>query len=137
VASLNVTEPLNVAQHTFLPTYEAVRRGGDCFSKNQDKIIDAMQVFASGWFERRHAGVRAALKAAELMFKAEAPAELMRGYQDWANGVVQRAITDGEAYRLQLMTVATALAGPGSVASKSEGALLQAEASAAMRSNAA
>jgi hypothetical protein len=63
----------------------------------QDKVLDAMQNFANGWFERRHDGTHAALEAAQRMCKAQTPVDMVREYQDWVGGAFQRVMADGVA----------------------------------------
>lgn len=111
--SLNVTEQLNAMQRMFLPTSEmseAMRKNACSFWENQDKILDAMQVFADGWFERCHAGTHSALEAAQRMCKAETPVDLVREYQEWASGAFQRLMADGLACQQECMTVIGAAA---------------------------
>lgn len=67
----------------FLPASsisEGMRKNVCCFWENQDKVLDAMQAFANGWFERRHTGARAALETARCMCTAESPVDLLREY---------------------------------------------------------
>lgn len=71
-----------------------------------------MQTFADGWFERRHAGTHAALEAAERMCKAETPVDLLREYQQWANGAMQRLVADGLACQQECMAVIGSVAPP-------------------------
>jgi hypothetical protein len=113
--AVNVTEQLNAMQRMFLPTSEmseTMRKNVCSFWENQDKILDAMQTFADGWFERRHAGTHAALEAAQRMCKAEAPVDLVREYQDWASGALQRVMADGLACQQEYMAVIGAVAPP-------------------------
>lgn len=109
--SVNVTDELNAMQRMFLPSdlSEAMQKNACGFWENQDKILDAMQAFANGWFERRHTGTRAALESAQRMCKAQTPVDLAREYQDWASGALQRIMADGLDYQRQFMTVAAAL----------------------------
>jgi hypothetical protein len=68
-----------------------------CFWNIQNKILDSMENVANGWFERRHVGTRAALEAAQRMCKAQTPVDLVREYQDWISGALQRVMADGYA----------------------------------------
>jgi len=105
MSTLDVREELSAMQSLFLPTSsvsEAVRANARTFWHNQDKVIDSMQSFANGWFERRHAGARAALEAAERMCEATTPIDLLREYQDWASGSFQRVMADGLACQQQM-----------------------------------
>jgi hypothetical protein len=112
---MNVTEQINAVQRMFLPAStisEAVRKNACCFWESQDKILDNMQTFANGWFERRHAGTRAALEAAERICKAETPVDLLREYQEWASDAFQRVVADGLACQQQSMKIVAALGQP-------------------------
>jgi len=113
--AMNVTEQLNAIQHMLLPTSEmseTMQKNACSFWENQDKILDAMEAFAGGWFERRHAGTHAALEAAQRMCKAETPADLLREYQQWASGAMQRLMADGLACQQEYMVVIGAVASP-------------------------
>lgn len=115
MTALNVIEQLNAMQRMLFPTSqlpETLRKNACSFSENQDNILDAMQTFAAGWFERRHAGTHAALEAAQRMCKAETPDDLVREYQDWANGAFQRLTTDGLTCQRQWMAVVSSIASP-------------------------
>jgi len=134
----NLTEQSNVMQQGFLPASgisDAMRKNAFCFWENQDKIVDAMQSFANGWFERRHTGARAALEAAELICKAETPVEVLRNYQGWASGAIHRVMTDGVTCQQQFMTVAGLLVRP--FAGENERLSLQTEARTTIQSSAA
>lgn len=111
----NVTEQLNAMQRMFLPTSDisdTLRKNAGSYWEDQDKVLDAMQTFANGWFERRHAGTHAALEAAQRMCKAETPVELLREYQGWVSGAFQRLMTDGLACQQQCMAVVGTIAPP-------------------------
>lgn len=74
-----------------------MRRNACAFWENQDKILDEMQEFSNGWFERRHNGTHQALEAAERMCRAENPVDLIREYQNWMSGAFGRVMADGMA----------------------------------------
>ena len=115
MTTVNVSEQLNAMQHMLLSApqlSETLRKNACSFWDNQDKVLDAMQAFSDGWFERRHAGTHAALEAAQRMCKAETPVDLLREYQDWANGAFQRLTTDGLACQQQWMAVLGSVAPP-------------------------
>ena len=104
--SANITESLHDMQRMLLPASavsEAVRKGACDFWESQDKLLDSMEAFAEGWFERRHTGTHVALEAAERMCKAQTPIDLLREYQDWASGAFQRVMADGIACQKQFM----------------------------------
>lgn len=113
--AVNLTEQLNAMQRMFLPTSEmseTIQKNACLFWENQDKIINAMQTFADGWFERRHTGTHAALEAAQRMCKAGTPVDLVREYQEWASGAVQRLMADGLACQQECIAVMGAVAPP-------------------------
>lgn len=113
--SVNVTEQLNAMERMLLPASaisEAMRKNACYFWQNQDKVLDSMQALTDAWFERRHIGTHAALEAAERICMAETPIELLREYQDWANGAFQRLMADGMACQQQCMAVVSTIAPP-------------------------
>ncbi len=79
------------------------------FWRGQDRILDCMQVFARGWFDRRHAGTRAALEAARRICTAATPFEAAQEYQNWVSGSLQRVATDSVALQRELMDIGDAL----------------------------
>jgi hypothetical protein len=110
--SADLTESRNDVQGMFLPmsaASEAMRKRACEFWESQDKILDGMQIFADGWFERRHTGTRAALDAAERICMAKSPVDQFREYQDWASGAFQRVMADGFACQKQFMEAVGAL----------------------------
>ena len=84
---------------------EAMQKNASAFWQNQEKLLEAMQTLAEGWFERRHNGTDAALKAAERICKAQTPAEALREYQEWASGSLQRMMSDALACQQQMMKI--------------------------------
>ena len=110
-----MTQRSNAMQRMFRPAstvldlaQENVRR----FWESQDKILDSIESFADGWLKRRHAGTHAAREAAQRMCKAQTPFDLIREYQDWANGAFQRIMEDRSACQEQFKAIASALGGP-------------------------
>jgi hypothetical protein len=73
----------------------AMQKSAYAFWKAQKDILDEMQAFAEGWFERRHIGVQAAQEACKRMCEAKTPIEWFQEYQVWANGSFQRLMADG------------------------------------------
>ncbi|MBN9601055.1 MAG: hypothetical protein J0G28_15450 [Afipia sp.] len=69
------------------------------FWEGQTRLLDNMQQFASGWFERRHVGTRAALEAAQKACEARNPADTFACYQEWAAGAASRILDDQLAYQ--------------------------------------
>lgn len=86
----------------------AAARASD-FWRGQDRILDCMQVFVRGWFDRRHAGTRAALEAAQRICAAPTPLEAAREYQTWLSGSLQRVATDSIALQRELLDIGDAL----------------------------
>jgi hypothetical protein len=61
-------------------------------------MLNEMEAFSEGWFERRHAGTRAALEACERMCTARMPTEWLSAYQKWLIGVGERLMADAQAW---------------------------------------
>lgn len=104
-----MTQPFNAMQFLFSSPFagsEAMSKNAGILRENQEKSLDAMQRFADGWFERRQAGIRATAEAAERMSRAETPIDLLREYQNWASGVLQRAMVDSLACQQHIMAAA-------------------------------
>jgi hypothetical protein len=98
----------NNATTMIAPLAEATTRISD-FWRGQDKVIDCMQGFALGWFERRHADTKAALESARRMCTARTPADAAREFQEWASGSLQRAAQDGVAFQREIMAIGEAM----------------------------
>src|SRR5215510_3619676 len=75
---------------TFVPSSAALTDNLRRFWDIQDRLLNNMEKFANGWFERRHIGSRAAQEAAQRMCKAQAADDLVREYQEWVTGAFQR-----------------------------------------------
>ena len=75
------------------------------FWRSQDKVLDSMQKFANGWFERRHVATTTALDAAQRACQAESPVEAIREFQAWSAGSMQRVAEDGFACQQHLATL--------------------------------
>jgi hypothetical protein len=93
----DVTQQFQAMQGMMREPAAAAEENVRCFWNMQNKILDSMEKFANGWFERRHVGTRAALEAAQRMCKAQTPVDLAREYQDWISGAFQRLMADGYA----------------------------------------
>ena len=104
----NTTQQLEAIQRMMVPDSIALQDNVRSFWDIQDKVLDAMENLANGWFERRHVGTHAALEAAQRMCKAQTPADLVRECQDWVGGAFQRVMADGVACQ----EFVGALAGP-------------------------
>lgn len=77
------------------------------FWEGQSRLLDNMQEFASGWFDRRHVGTQAALEAVQKACEAKNPADTLACYQEWAAGAASRILDDQVAYQ-QLVHAAVA-----------------------------
>jgi len=134
----NLSEQTNALRRMFLPPVafaDALRTNACCFWENQEQILDSMETFASGWFERRHIGTHDAMQAAQRMCEAESPVDAMRCYQEWANGALGRIAADGLAWQQQVMVALGALTQlPGQ---HPQGDAAQPQAKASARSKAA
>jgi hypothetical protein len=73
--------------------------------RTQEKLLDGMQEFARGWFERRHEGAKSAFDAAQRSCEAASPAAVMREFQEWMAGSAQRLASDCAAYQQSLMSI--------------------------------
>jgi hypothetical protein len=86
------------------------------FWSGQNDVLNEMQTFAKDWFERRHAGTRAALEACESMCAAKTPAEWFAVYQKWLMGATERLMADGLACQNEVRKLGEVL-GPSLVPS--------------------
>src|SRR5215472_10334175 len=93
----NTTQQLEAIQRMMVPDSAALQDNVRSFWDIQDKVLDVMENLANGWFERRHVGTHAAVKAAQRMCKAQTQVDLVREYQDWVGGAFQRVMADGVA----------------------------------------
>ena len=93
---------------TIAPLAEAATRLGD-FWRGQDKVLNCMQAFVRGWFERRHVGTQAALQSAERMCAARTPVDVAREFQEWASGSLQRVAQDSVAFQREIMDIGEAM----------------------------
>jgi hypothetical protein len=75
----------------------AAKQHASAYWDSQDKLLDSMEEFVSGWFERRHTGTQEALAAARQVCDAESPFDAMRECQKWAIGSFERLVQDGFA----------------------------------------
>jgi hypothetical protein len=73
---------------------ESARRFWTCHAG----VLNEIEAFSEGWFERRHAGTRAALEACECMCTARTPTEWLSAYQKWLIGAGERLMADGQAW---------------------------------------
>jgi hypothetical protein len=108
-------DPFEIMQRGFLPSTrirDAARANATDFWSAQEKILDTMQEQATHWFQRRHAGARAALSSAQQMCEADSQVDAMRAYQKWAAGAFERLIQDGLEVQKQALTVGQLFAQP-------------------------
>lgn len=100
------------SMQSVLPTpanAEAMSSRACDFWRGQQKILESMRDFAGGWFERRQAGTQAAMEAAQRIYAAKSPLEVVREYQGWASGSLQRMADDSLALQREMMGIAEAL----------------------------
>jgi hypothetical protein len=108
----NITEQFAAIQRMMPPPAAfsgALGHNARYFWEAQNQILDGMEHLAHDWFERRHVGTQAALEAAQRCCQAETTVDLVREYQDWAAGAVQRLMADGLDWQQQSMAIANAL----------------------------
>jgi hypothetical protein len=96
---LAIFQPLS----TFTGT---MQRNARKFWNTQAEILNSMQAYADGWFQRRHIGVQAAQEACERMCAAKTPIEWFQEYQQWGNGVFQRLMADGMVLQQVMQKIA-------------------------------
>lgn len=113
----------SMQKNLFLPPSAfstALEENAHRFWENEEKILDNMQAFANGWFERRHAGTRSAREAAERMFGSETIVDAVQAHQEWVRGAFERIMADALSCQQQMMAVGDALASPPLAPSVSE-----------------
>lgn len=101
------------AQQSLSAMRDALGANSSAFWSNQEKALDAMQVYSNGmqhfaksWFARRHEGANAALQASQRMLMARNPADAILEYQEWLKGAVERTMADAKALQDQLSDMA-------------------------------
>lgn len=94
----------------FSSSPDIMQRNVRTFWEKQAELLDKMQVFTNSWFERRHAGTKAALEACERMCGAKTPTECLDAYQKWVGGVFERITADGLACQQELRALTEGLA---------------------------
>lgn len=78
---------------------ELTRQSARSHWDGQQRILNSMEDFANGWFERRESGVRAAAEAAHEMCGAPTFVEAFATWQKWAAGAAERLASDGTAWQ--------------------------------------
>ena len=93
-----MTIPANVTVAQLNPQTEKVRDSlrtqSEAFWDFQDQLLDHLERMSRTWFQRRHEGTHAALKAACSMCASTSPIEAMQEYMGWASGSVERLTRD-------------------------------------------
>src|SRR5215510_3691189 len=110
----------SMMQNAFLPTSAISPTLGDNarrFWEMQDKILDNMQAFSNGWFERRHTGTHSAYETAQRMCGTNTMVDMIQVYQDWARGAFERIMADGLSCQQQIFAATSALTSPPSAPS--------------------
>jgi hypothetical protein len=77
------------------PFREMYRQAIEEFWTTQERILDGMGCFATGWCGRRRAGVAAARELEEGLLDCANPMDAMRAWQEWASGSAARLTADG------------------------------------------
>jgi hypothetical protein len=80
-------------------TRELTRQGARSLSDGQQRILNSLEDFTSGWFERREVGVRAAEQAVQNMCGAPTLVEAFTVWQTWAAGAAERIAADATAWQ--------------------------------------
>jgi hypothetical protein len=109
------TNGFEAMQQTFgvlAPLRSALGANWVNYWRSQDKILDIMQEFSREWFERRHEATKTALDAAQRSCEANSPAEVVREFQAWMMGSMQRVVADGLACQKHLIAMAELSAPP-------------------------
>jgi hypothetical protein len=112
----------SMTQKMFLPTSPfspMLRENARHFWENQEKILNSMQAFTNGWFERRHTGAHSASEVCERMCGTETAVDAVQAYQDWLRGAFERMMADGLACQ-QIIAATSTLASPPIAPSTSE-----------------
>ena len=91
-------------QSISMPT-DAMRKNAHVFWNTQADILNGMQAFAEGWFQRRHIGAQAAQEACERMCEAKTPIEWFREYHMWSMGAFQRLVADGMVFQQEMKKI--------------------------------
>ena len=84
----------------------SMQRSAHMYWKAQAQVLDDMHTLAEGWFQRRHAGVRAAQEACERMCEAKTPGEWHQACQTWSSGAMQRLMADGMVFQEGMKKIA-------------------------------
>ncbi len=84
----------------------SMQKSAHTFWKVQAEILDGMQAFSEGWFQRRQMGVQAAQEACERMLEAKTPTEWFQACQMWSTGACQRLMADGMVFQEGMKKIA-------------------------------
>lgn len=80
------------------------------FWEGQSKVLDSMQKFSTGWFDRRHVGTRAALETSLRACESRNAIDMFACYQEWAAGAASRILDDQIAYQKLVHTAVSSMA---------------------------
>lgn len=79
------------------------------FWEGQSKVLDSMQKFSTGWFDRRHVGTRAALETSLRACESRNAIDMFACYQEWAAGAASRILDDQIAYQQLVHTAVSSM----------------------------
>jgi hypothetical protein len=102
MTDFNISETWKTMWEGALPgpqARELTRQSARSHWDGQQRILNSLEDFANGWFERRETGVRAAAEAAYEMCGAPTFVEVFATWQKWAAGAAERLATDGMAWQ--------------------------------------
>ena len=100
------TEQWQAMSQPFFHLAGSMQKNAHMFWKLQADILEGMQAFAEGWFQRRHIGVQAAQQACERMCEAQTPIEWFQACQTWSTGACQRLMADGMVFQEGMRKIA-------------------------------
>lgn len=110
----SAADPLEFFHQALQPGHvpELLKAAAGKFWLNQDHVLDCMESLSRGWFDRRHAGTRAAQEAAARMCAAQSPLDALHEYSQWANGALGRLVADASAVQQYVTVVGAAMLEP-------------------------
>ena len=71
-----------------------LRSQSEAFWGFQDRLLSHMEQMSRAWFQRRHEGTEAALRAAGNMCRSATATEALQEYAGWASGSLERLTRD-------------------------------------------
>jgi len=102
MTDFNIAETWKTMWEGALPDSKArelTRQSARSHWDSQQRILNSLEDFANGWFERRETGVRTATDAAQEMCVAPTFADMYSVWQSWASGAAERLAADGLAWQ--------------------------------------